>query len=104
MRGEDGLIGLGEADLADRGGGLALLKRELAFGEAQRPAAERDRAGGDEDHVLGPAAEVGDVGGEAFEPAEAEPVGLGVDQERRADLDDDAAGGLRGAPPRSGPP
>jgi hypothetical protein len=80
-----------EADLSDRGGGLALLEPELAGGEPELAAPERDRAGRDEHHFLPARTQARDVGGERLEPRAVDAARRFLDEQRRADLDDDPA-------------
>jgi hypothetical protein len=51
VRGQGLGPGLAEGDLADAGGGLALLERQGELVEPQYAAPERDGAGGDDDDV-----------------------------------------------------
>ena len=75
----------------DRGGALAFLELERPARQFQAAAAERDRAGGHHQHVAALAMQLGDIGRERLQPRRAHlALGL-VDQQRRADLDDDAA-------------
>ena len=52
-------------------------------------AADRDRAGGDEDHLLAARAAARDVVDQRVEPGAADLAARVVDQQRRADLDDE---------------
>ena len=55
VMGERRLIGMGEADLAGRGGGLLVLQADRpSLGQAEMAAAQGDRAGGHHDDVLRP--------------------------------------------------
>src|SRR5262249_38119155 len=90
MRAEHFRPGAGARDLADRGCGLAVLELELGR-QSQHAATERDRAGGDHQHVAALAVQLRDVGRERREPGLVEPSRPGIDQERGADLHDDAA-------------
>ena len=89
-----------QRDLADRGGGLAFLQLQRAARQFQPAAAERDRAGRDDQDVAALAMQLGDVGGQRRQPRRAHLAGVGIDQQRGADLDDDAAEifELRGGP------
>ena len=60
--------GAGERDLADGGGGLALLELQGARRQLEDAAAERDRAGGDDEHVAAARARARRVVGERGEP------------------------------------
>ena len=85
-------IGAGERDLPDRGGRLALLETQRPGRQIEDAPAEGDGAGGDDEEVAPAGRERGKVGGERIEPGALQP--LAVDEERRADLDDDAAEGV----------
>ena len=61
-------------------------------GRSRTRAAERDGAGGDDEEVAPAGGERGEVGGERIEPAGLQA--LLVDEQRRADLDDDPAEGV----------
>ena len=101
LRGEEAagarelLVGMREADLADGGGGLALLQLQRALGQFQRVAPERDGAGGHDDELLAGRGEHGDVVHQRGQPLRLQRPGRAVGEKRRADLDDDA--------PRLGP-
>jgi hypothetical protein len=90
------LVGVRQQDLAGGGGGLLLLQPQRPGRQLQVAAADRDGAGGDQDAPRSRAPGMrGDVVGQRVEPAAADcPVRL-VDQQRRADLDDQPAGGRR---------
>src|SRR5271167_598831 len=79
---------MGQPDLPGSGGRLIFLEPEAAAGEAKMATADRDRPGGDEDHLLAAAAAPCDVVGECRKPRTADLAGIG-DQQRRADLDDE---------------
>ena len=79
-----------QRDLADGGRGLALLELQRARRQAEHGAPERDRAGGDDEHVGAAGMELGDVLGERGEPGVIQPAARPVDEERGADLQDDA--------------
>ena len=85
-------IGAGKRDLPDRGGRLALLETERPRGQIEDAPAEGDGARGDDEEVAPAGRERRKVGGERIEPGALQP--LAVDEERRADLDDDAAKGV----------
>ena len=82
--------GARERDLADRRRGLAVLELQRALGQARDGAAERDGAGGDDEHVGAALVQCGDVGDQRVEPFLLQRAARAVDQQRRADLDDDA--------------
>ena len=86
------LVGVGETNLSNGGGGLTLLELELRAGQTQLPPPERNRAGGHQDHVLAPLAQARDVGGQLLQPRTIEPPLRTIDQQRGAHLDDDALG------------
>ena len=92
-------IGLGQADLPGRGGGLLSSSLQRAGWQAEMAAAERDGAGRDQDAPPGRRArQRGDVVGQRRQPVAAQLAARVVDQQRRADLDDRAAWrGWRGA-------
>src|SRR5271166_5840201 len=88
--GERLLIGMGQPDLPGGGGSLFFLEPQPPSREAEMTAADRNRSGRDEDHLLAARAAAGDVAGECREPRAVDLAALG-DQERRADLDDQPA-------------
>ena len=81
----------GERDLADGGGGLALLQPEGAGRQAEHGAPQRDRAGGDDEDVGAALVQLGKIFGECGEPGMAQAATVAIDQQAGADLDDDAA-------------
>jgi hypothetical protein len=85
-----------EADLPDRRRRLAFLQAQRAAGQVQVTPPQRDRAGGDEDHLLAAAAQPAQVFHQRLEPRAVEPPGFLIDQQRRADLHDHAPGGDEG--------
>ena len=87
MTSNRGLMLAGEGDLADGSAGLGLLQRQDTVAEVQHLATQRDGAGGDEDHIRPARLRLGYVEGEGGEPVLFQ-AGLAVDQQRRADLDD----------------
>ena len=100
------LVGMGEPDLPDRCGRLALLELERALRQLQGMAAERDGAGRHQHDLLALRGERGHVVDEGLEPRGFQRAGRAVGEQRRADLDDDAlrlrpfgAGGRRGGVP-----
>ncbi len=64
-------LGAGERDLADRGGGLALLEPSGAGRQVEDAAAEGDGAGGDDEQVAPPGGKRGQVGGRAHRASRA---------------------------------
>src|SRR6185369_8625557 len=83
--------GAGERDLADGCRRLAVLELERTLRQLEHRAAERDRPGRNDNDVAFIFVETRDVRGERNKPSFPRPARLGVDQERRADLDHDAA-------------
>ncbi len=84
------LIGVRQADLAGGGGGLLFLEPQRAAAQAQMAAPDRDRPGGDDDHLLAAPSAARDVVDQRVEPGAADLAVL-ADQQRRADLQDDPA-------------
>src|SRR6185312_6855652 len=80
-----------QRNLSHRGRRLALLQLQWAARQLETPAAECDGAGGDDQQLAAFAMELGNVGRQRRQPLGAHVAGLGIDQKRRADLDDDAA-------------
>ncbi len=72
------------------GGGLTVLQLQRALRQAGDRAPERDRAGGDDQHVGAALMQRRDVGDQRVEPILLQRAARAVDQQRRADLDDDA--------------
>ena len=85
------LVGVGEDDLADGGGGLLLVEALRPALQPELAPAERDGAGGDDDRLLAAGDQLRHVGREPVEPGLAHLAVL-VDQQRAADLDHDAPG------------
>ena len=79
-----------QRDLAHGGGGLAVFELQRAMGEAENAAPERDGARGHDQHIGAAAMKRGDVVGEARQPAMFRRSLLRIDEQRGADLDDDA--------------
>ena len=90
---EDFLIGAGQADLADSGGGLGLLQRQDPVAKVQHLTAKRDGAGGDEDDIGATGLRLGHVEGEGGEPVLLE-AGLAVDEEGGAVITFDDTGAV----------
>src|SRR6185437_2237687 len=86
------LIGMGEPDLTRSGGGLFFLELERAADQAELQAACGDGAGRDDQHLLPPRAAPHHVLGQRVEPGLFDLAGV-LDQEGRADFDDQPAGG-----------
>src|SRR5215470_11468109 len=83
--------GARQLDLPDRRRRLAFLELEKSFGQLQHRSAERDGARGHHEKIASLAVQGSDIRNERSEPGLLHPPGLGIDQERRADLDDDTA-------------
>ena len=64
---------------------------EPARRQFEHRAAERDGAGRHHQDVALAAVQRGKIGGQRGQPSFVEPAGRGIDQQRRADLHDDAA-------------
>ncbi len=86
------LIGVGQADLAGRGRGLLLLEAQRSGGEAEMTPPDRDGAGRNQDHIGAALAQRRDVVGQRIQPFAPDAAALLVDQQGRADLDDQALG------------
>ena len=82
--------GARELDLSDRGRSLTVLQLEGAFRQFEHGAAERNGAGGDDEHIPMASVQGGEIVGERIEPSPLDRPGRLVDEQRRADLDDDA--------------
>src|SRR6185437_6387274 len=80
-----------QRNLSHRGRRLALLQLQWAARQLEAPAAECDGSGGDDQELAAFAMELGNVGRQRRQPRGTHVAGLGIDQKRRADLDDDAA-------------
>ena len=80
-----------QRDLADRGRGLAIFQLQRSARQLEPAAAKRDRARGDDEDVAALAMQPGHVVGEGRQPRRPHLAPIGIDQQRRADLDDDAA-------------
>ena len=79
---------LRQRDLSRRGGGLRILQaRAPALGEPQPPRAQRDRARRHDRDLLPGARTRGDIGGDPSDPV-APHRAIGIDEQRRSDLDD----------------
>ena len=85
------LIGMGETDLAGRGGGLFFFEAQRAAAQAKMTAPDRDRAGRDDDDLLPPGAAAREIIDQRVEPG-AVDLAILADQEGRADLDDQPLG------------
>ena len=82
--------GARQRDLADRRRRLAVLELQRAALEAGDAPAERDRSRGDDQHVGAALVQRGEVVDQSLEPVLLERALGGVDQQRRADLDDNS--------------
>ena len=74
---------------------LFLFELEIAAGKSQVPSAEGDGARRDDDDILPAFPASGQVGGQGLQPSPVKGAPLGVDEQSRSDLDDDAAPGLQ---------
>ncbi len=85
---------MGEADLARGGGGLFFFEPQTGALEAEMVAPDRDRARRDDQHLLTPGARSpgGIVLDQRREPGALQIAAAVIDEERRADLDDETAG------------
>ncbi len=83
--------GARERDLPDGGGGLRVLELQRAARQLEHRAPERDRARRHDQHVAAVLVQRRDILGERGEPFLVHAAGRAVDEERGADLDDDAA-------------
>ena len=81
----------GQRDLADGGGRLAVFELQQAGREAEHAAPERNRAGRDDKHIGAARMQRRDIVGEGLKPVAAQSALHGVNEQRRADLDRDAA-------------
>src|SRR5690606_34071992 len=87
---EQVLVGMGEADLADRRRGLLVLQRQRTTCQAELPSPERDSAGGHDDDLLAAPAHALQVLHQGLQPGAVEPATALVNQQRGTDLDHDA--------------
>ena len=87
--------GAAQCDLADAGGGLALLQRQRRPVELQDTPPQRDGARGDDDDLGAAPAQRVDIGGDRLQPFVPWPPGGAIDDQSRADLDGDAAEGTQ---------
>ncbi len=85
-----------QRDLPHSGGGLAFVKLQRPCRQAEQGASQRDRPGGNHQHIRAACFQRGDILGERGEPGLPQPAGLPVDQQSRADLQHDAAEGRKG--------
>ncbi len=90
VRLEQLLIGMRQADLSDRSGGLTLLQAQRAGRQSQMPPPQRDGAGRHQDQLAAAPAQPQQVFHQGFQPAAVEPAGTRIDQQGGADLDDHA--------------
>ena len=81
-----------EANLPDRGRGLAFLQLEFPGSQAELTAPERDRPGGNQHDLLAALAQRGDIRRQRLEPGAVQPPRRTLHEQRRADLDDDSPG------------
>jgi hypothetical protein len=78
-----------QGDLADGGGGLAVLQAQGAARKPQHRAPQRNGARRDDQHLGAAPVQSGDVLRQRVEPSLFERAGRAVDQQRGADLDHD---------------
>src|SRR5690606_36647326 len=84
---------LTERDLPDRGGGLRILEAgAAALGQLEPPRAQRVRARGDDRDLLARTGAFGDIRRDPGQPF-APHAAVGIDEQRRADLDYQARAG-----------
>ena len=83
--------GARQFDLPDGRRGLAVVELEHALRQFEDRAAERDRARRHDQHIALFRVQLRDVGDERGKPRFLDAAGFRVDQQRRTDLDDDAA-------------
>ena len=81
--------------LTDRGRRLLVRQPQGTAARQPRPA-QRDRAGGDHDHLAPFTSQPRDVGGKPGQPPARRACALPVDQKRRADLDHHASRARQG--------
>ncbi len=89
MLAEAAFIGLDQAHLADRGGGLQFVYRSGTLVPAEALHAFGDRAGGYQHDLMAAGAERGDLARPVAERGQVQPGAL-VRHQAAADLDDDA--------------
>ena len=78
--GERGLVGVGEMDLANGGGGLFLIESRIRLASlAESGSAHGDGAGGDDDHLGTARALLDDIFSERREPGLTQ-AGAGLDE------------------------
>jgi hypothetical protein len=82
--------GARQGDLADRRRSLAVLELQRAPLEAGDPPPQRDRPRGDDQHIRAALMQFREVVDQGLEPFMLERALCGVDEQRRADLDDDS--------------
>ena len=78
-----------ETDLAGRRRGLLFFEAQRAAAQAEMAAADRDRAGGNDNDLLPTGATAREVVDHRIEPG-AVDLAILTDQKGRADLDDEA--------------
>ena len=90
-----GLPGLHQQGLARGGGGLLVVEPGRGP-QAEMPAAERDRARGNDDHRSAALPQRHNVVCQASQPGGTRAFPLAADQQRGADLDDETPGSGEG--------
>jgi hypothetical protein len=80
-----------QRDLSYRGSSLAFFEFQRSARQFQKAAAERNRARRDDQEFASLAVQFCEICRQRREPCSAHFAGVGIDQQRRADLDDDAA-------------
>ncbi len=88
---ENGLVGMREVDLPDRGRGLRFFKPERTRIEAERAPPERNGTRRDEDYVAPIGFQRGHIVADGLQPGLIQRAGCAIGQESRADLDRNTA-------------
>src|SRR5579862_3774454 len=84
-----------QADLPRSGGGLLFLELQIAASQAEMAAPDSDRARRDDQHLLAASTAARDVLNERREPIAADIAARVIDEQRRANLDDEPACGAK---------
>ena len=77
---EQFLVGMGEPDLPNRGGGLTLLQTQGALRQRQMTPAERDRTRRNQQDFLAALPQPDEVLHQGFEPGTVQTAGIGIHQ------------------------